>query len=277
MRFGRSRVSVLIVAGVMASADPVGAADLAGFDPRGGVVDVGASSNDAGTGSSGSGSTEASACTWRVVIADDNVRAIFGPGGERLFSDTGRWLQMECGGQVQVVDGQFALPEGGVVDIAALLAEAYSRLDPPAPSWAASPNGTTVPMVTQLPTWLWIEPGYWGGGFVARASTPSGRVWAEARATPVSASWEFGDGSSVECAAGAAFAAGSGVGTSPCTHTFRHSSAGTSGTSVAVTVTFSVDGVTSLGGTEALGDISRASAPVLVRVAEVQALETEGR
>lgn len=276
MRVVRCGLPVLILAAVGAWAQPAGAADMAGFGPRDGVVDVAASSNDPGAGGAGSGGGSASNCTWRVVIADDNARAIFGPSGERLFSDTGRWLQMECGGQVQAVDGQFALPEGGLVDVAALLAEAFSQLDPPVPAWSASPNGTTVPMVTQLPTWLWIDPGYWGGGFSARASTPSGRVWAEARATPVSASWEFGDGSAIECGAGAAFGAAS-TGSAACTHTFRHSSAGSSGTTIAVTVTFSVEGVTSLGGTEALGEVSRTAGPVLVRVAEVQALETEGR
>lgn len=277
MRLGGGGLPLLILALTVAAAAPAGAEDLAGFDPRGGVVDVGASTRAPGGESPSGGDGPASACTWRVVVADDNVRAIFGPEGDRLFSDTGRWLQLECNGQAQAVNGQFVVPEGGAVSIADLLEQAYNQLDPPLPVWSASPNGLTVAMVTQLPTWLWIDDGYWNGGFTARASTPSGRVWAEARVHPLSAVWEFGDGSTVRCKAGSAYAPGAGNGGSSCTHTFRHSSAGIPGISLEVTVAFAVEGVTSQGTTVALGELSRTSAPVVVQVAEIQAIETQGR
>ena len=132
-------------------------------------------------------------------------------------------------------------------------------------------------MVTQMPTWLWISDAYWSGPFVARASTSSGRVWAEARAHPVAVSWQPGDGSTISCGPGTPWQAGAGSAPSSCSHTYRHSSAGTSGLPLSVSVTFEVEGVTSLGSTVPVGQITRTSAAVLVQVTEIQAIETNGR
>jgi len=276
MRVGGRGLPLLIALTLLGIAAPAGAEDGAGFGVRDGVVDADAGSHTPGSGGSTSDGAP-SRCTWRVVIADDLTKGVFGPSGERLYSDTGRWLQKVCDGEVEIVDGLFVIPEGGSFAIADLLEQARRTLDPPAPTWSASPNGTTVPMVTQLPTWLWVNGDYWNGGFSARASTPSGRVWAEARATPTSALWQIGDGSTVSCGAGTAWQAGPQANSSDCTYTFRHSTAGTAGTPLSVSVTFDVAGVTSLGGTAELGALTRTSPPALVQVAEIQAIESNGR
>jgi hypothetical protein len=78
-----------------------------------------------------------------------------------------------------------------------------------------------------MPTWWWVEPGSWR---VLRQRTTAGPVWAEVTATPVSSTWDPGDGSQpLVCA---------GPGTSydrsrpeseqstDCAYTYRRSSAG---------------------------------------------------
>lgn len=279
MRVGGRRLPLLIASIVLAWAPTAGAAEGGGFGVRDNVVDVVATSGAPGSSGEGGGGGGGgpNPCVWRVVIADDASRGLFGPTGERLYSDTGRWLQYECNGQPQAVGGQFLVPEGGAFAIADLLDEAYNALDPAAPAWSASPNGTTVPMVTQMPTWLWIDDTYWGGAFSARASTPSGRVWAEARATPTATVWSPGDGTTVRCGAGYAWQPGARDGATSCSHTFKHSSAGRDGFPLTVTVSFEVQGITSLGTSVPLGPLSRTSAPVAVQVTEIQAIETTGR
>ncbi|MDW3220926.1 MAG: hypothetical protein R8F63_20170 [Acidimicrobiales bacterium] len=216
-------------------------------------------------------------CTYEVVIDDDLAVGVYGIDLERLYSDTGRWLRLTCDGEVVVVDGRFVVPEVDAFTIPDLLEQAMRTLDPPSPTWRASPDGVTVPMVAQLPTWLWVDTAYWNGTFTARAATPSGRMWAEAHAVPAAATWSPGDGSTVVCSGpGSQWTAANEE--PECSHTYRHSTAGTSGFRVTATVEFEVWGSTSLNPTAALlGTIARTAAPITVEVAEIQALETNGR
>jgi hypothetical protein len=218
----------------------------------------------------------ASGCTYEVVIQDDRARGVYELDGARTYSDTGRWLRKICDGAVVDVGGLFFFPEGSAYGATDVLADAINRLDPRPPLWGSSPDGVDVPMVTQMPTWLWVEPSYWNGSFVVRAESPSGRVWAEARAVPVSASWNVGNGTSVPCGGpGMPF---SETAESGCTHVFEHSTAGTAGVSLSVTVTFDVLGTTSENPTPvSVGQLSRTSPPVVVTVGEIQAIETGGR
>jgi hypothetical protein len=216
-------------------------------------------------------------CTWRLVMTDDLVRGVYSPDGIRAYSDTGRWFQRECDGEVVAVNGFFVVPEGGGFLIGDLLEQALDALDPAAPTWGAAPDGDQVPMVVQMPTWLWVDSAYWDGTFAARAVTPSGRMWAEARGHPATATWEPGDGAAVVCtSAGEPW--NDGAGSKPtCSHTYRHSTAASGPLALTVTVAFEVDGITSIDPNPVpLGSISRTSAPAAVTVGEIQAIETSG-
>ena len=217
-------------------------------------------------------------CTYEVVIEDDLAFAMYEVDGIRAYSDTGRWLRKICDGAVVAVGGSFEFPEGAGYTTPDLLQQAIDVLDPPEPGWNASPNGIDVAMVTQMPTFLWVETAYWDGTFAARVDTPSGRVWAEAQAIPASSMWSPGDGSTVGCAGGGEpWNPGTEAGGTACMHTYVRSTAGTIGAEMTVQVTFDVIGSTSTSGAVALGQISRTSTPVLVTVGEIQAIETNGR
>ena len=269
------RLSLLIVVASVSVAAPARAADEGEVGIHERVVRVAARATIPGVRVSGGADPDG--CVWQVVIEDDRL-PMYDTDGTGLFSDTGRWFQRMCNGQPVEVNGLFVVPEGGGFAIPDLAEQAFDALDPSEPVWSASPNGTTVAMLVQLPTWLWVEPGYWNAIFVARVATPSGRVWAEARARPTSATWDTGDGQSTSCDdGGTVWEPGSPATTISCSHTFRHSSAGTPGRPVTATVDFAVEGRTTTNPTVvAIGAISRTSPPLLVQVAEIQAIGTNG-
>jgi len=215
-------------------------------------------------------------CDYEVVIEDDIDMGIYEADGTRMYSDTGRWLRKSCGGVAVDVGGFLVFAEGEGYTTPDLLQQAIDVLDPPEPGWGASPDGVDVAMVTQLPTYLWVESAYWGGTFTARVETPTGRVWAEAVASPATSVWSPGDGSTVTCFGGEPWNSGMESAGAACAHTYQQSTAGTDGAPMSVTVVFEVEGTTSTGGTQALGQISRTSTPILVTVGEIQAIETSG-
>lgn len=212
-------------------------------------------------------------CVWIVLVQDDR-HPMYDGDGESLYSDTGRWFQKRCNDEPVEVGGRLVIPEGGGYSIPEMAEQARDLLDPAKPTWSASPNGTTVPMLVQSPTWLWVTPAYWNTNFTVRVETPSKRVWTAATATPTSTVWNPGDGTSTQCATGGArWEPGAAAG---CSHTFRHSSAGTAGRPMTVTVLFAVSGRSFVAPVPApVGTIERTSEPVLVQVAEIQALETK--
>jgi hypothetical protein len=218
-----------------------------------------------------------SECVYEVVIEDDLAFGVYEVDGTRMYSDTGRWLRKSCEGETIPVDGLFTFPEGDGFSTPDLLQQAIDVLDPPEPGWGASPDGVEVAMVTQLPTALWVDTAYWTGNFVARVETPSGRVWAEATAVPTSSKWTPGDGAVVTCVdGGQPWGPATTVDETACSHTYVRSTAGSPGYGMAVEVAFDVTGSTSTGGVQDLGQIFRSSAPVLVTVGEIQAIETSG-
>ena len=271
MRSGRIGLSVLIVVLLLAVAGPARAAD----ERPVGIVDdvVVVRARETLPGRSGR-SGEDPACAWEVLIEDDLVLGgVYSLDGERLYSDTGRWFQKNCGSGPVEINGVFVVPEGGGFTVPDLVAQALDALDPQLPTWKASPDGVGVPMVAQMPVWLWVDPGYWDGHFAARAETSSGRVWAEAVATPVSTVWHIGDGSTVGCQGGGEPFDGEASPT--CSHVFEHSTAGRGEFSVMATVTFDVLATSNLDPTPLLaGQISRTSAVAGVSVGEIQAVET---
>ncbi len=272
MRVVSRRLSLLTVAALLALSVPAGAADQGDVGIVDGTVRVVAIATIRGE----SWGTD-SDCTYEVVIEDDLAFGVYEVDGTRMYADTGRWLQKICEGAPVDVGGFFVFPEGAGYSTPDLMQQAIDALDPPTPGWDASPDGIDVAMVTQMPTFLWVDVAYWGGNFAARVETPSGRVWAEAQAIPVASAWSPGDGSTVGCTGGGEpWIPGSDVAAAACSHTYVRSTGRTAGAEMTVRVTFDVVGRTSTSGAEDLGQISRTSAPVLVTVGEIQAIETNG-
>ena len=161
-----------------------------------------------------------------------------------------------------------ALPGPGAL---AQLAVSYLRL--PDPVIRSSP-GPGTPQLTQLPVWLWIAPQAWQPQS-RTAQVPGESV--TATATPVSAAWDMGDGTTVTCQGpGTAYPGGNPAAASPtCGHTYDQSSAGQPGGAYKVTVTITWDitwqGTGGTGGT--LAPLQTAGTADF-QVAESQALNT---
>src|SRR3546814_14862888 len=100
--------------------------------------------------------------------------------------------------------------------------EALSSVSIDGPPIETSPSADRQ-LYTQVPTWLWLEPGWWEP---YEATARAGRVWSTVRATPVSATWDLGDGSTVPCSGpGKVWRSGMSERPSECTHTSRSSAA----------------------------------------------------
>lgn len=223
-----------------------------------------------GGGSGGSGPP----CEWRVIIEDDFEAAIYSLDTlEMQHSATGRWLQYWCEGIGAVdVNGYYIIPEGGLVDPAALAQEALESVEIAAPEIRTSPSEDGQ-LYVQLPTWLWIDAGWW---HTYTATANAGRVWSTVKARPVSVSWTTGDGGSVPCGGpGTPWSPGAPEDGSNCTHTYRHSSAEDGSYSLSAAVTFEVTWTSNIADGGTLETISRTST-VDVEVGEIQAIGTGG-
>jgi hypothetical protein len=164
----------------------------------------------------------------------------------------------------------------GVPDPAALAALARQTLGLPSPVIRSSPAQAAL-QLTNLPTWLWINPAEWAPRSKT-ATVPGESV--TATATPVSVTWHPGDGSTVTCqGAGTPYAsADNPAAASPdCGHTYTRSSAGQPGGAFHATVTVTWD-VTWQGAGGAGGVLPPlfTTAVAAFRVAESQALNTSG-
>jgi hypothetical protein len=163
------------------------------------------------------------------------------------------------------------LPAPGV-----LAALARQTLGLPSPVIRSSPAQNAL-QLTNLPTWLWINPAEWVPESKT-ATVPGESV--TATATPVSVTWHPGDGSTVTCqGAGTPYAsADNPAAASPsCGHTYTSSSAGQPGGAFQATATITWD-VTWQGAGGAGGVLPPlfTTAVAAFRVAESQALNTSG-
>jgi hypothetical protein len=164
----------------------------------------------------------------------------------------------------------------GVPDPAVLAALARQTLGLPSPVIRSSPAQNAL-QLTNLPTWLWINPAEWVPESKT-ATVPGESV--TATATPVSVTWHPGDGSTVTCqGAGTPYAsADNPASASPdCGHTYTSSSAGQPGGAFRATATITWD-VTWQGAGGAGGALPPlfTTAVAAFRVAESQALNTSG-
>ena len=163
------------------------------------------------------------------------------------------------------------LPAPGAL---AQLAVKYLRL--PDPVIRASPAPGAL-QLTRLPVWLWVAANAWQPQSKT-AQVPGESV--TATATPVSAAWSMGDGTTVTCKGpGTPYAAGDNpsAASPTCGYTYDQSSAGQPGGAYRVTVTITWDitwqGTGGAGG--ALAPLETVAAAQF-RVAESQALNTSG-
>jgi len=150
------------------------------------------------------------------------------------------------------------------------------RLVLPLPVIRSSPAPGSL-QLTRLPTWLWISPAMWAPRSKT-ADVPGESV--TATATPVSVTWNMGDGSAVICK-------GPGIpytsvyspsSPSPdCGHTYSRSSAGQPGGAYHVTATITWD-ITWAGTGGAGGALPplRTVAAAAFQVAESQAVDVSG-
>lgn len=118
--------------------------------------------------------------------------------------------------------------DGGepAVDPVAVANEARDSLRLPDPGIATSP-GADGPVLVQVPVWLWVEEDTWRPES-AEAAVPGGSV--SVTATPSTAKWSMGDGSTVSCEGpGVPFVVGRDdpAAASPeCGHTYTRASVG---------------------------------------------------
>jgi hypothetical protein len=156
----------------------------------------------------------------------------------------------------------------------AQLAVRYLRLPDPVIRSSPAPG---APQLTELPTWMWVAPAAW------RPESKTAQVPGEAvtaTATPVSASWQMGDGRTVTChGPGTPYSGGDNpAASSPtCGYTYTRSSAGQPSAAYHVTVTITWD-ITWAGPGGAGGVLPPlfTAAAAAMRVAESQAVDTAG-
>jgi hypothetical protein len=154
---------------------------------------------------------------------------------------------------------------------AVLAQEATGRLTLQVGGLQSSPPAGGEQLVN-LPTWVWLTR--WTA-VSAAAAVPGESVTATAH--PVSATWSFGDGSTVVCRGpGTPYQASDGAAAaSPtCGHTYRASSAGAPGGAFLVTVTVRWAITWTGGGKAGTEPALNATAHTQLRVAESQAINT---
>ncbi|MCZ7537385.1 MAG: hypothetical protein M5T61_16725 [Acidimicrobiia bacterium] len=245
-------------------------------DPTATAGDGTANPGGGGSGGGGGGGGEGPPCEWHVVIEDDFQMGIYDVDTlQTQHSATGRWLEYWCEGTGAVaVDGYFIVPEGGLVDPAALAQQALQSVQIAPPAIRTSPEESGR-LYVQIPTWLWIDSSWWQP---YTATAQAGRVWSTVTARPVSVTWGTGDGGSEVCRGpGVAWSPGVDEDASNCTHTYRRSSASAEGGTfdLSATVRFEITWTSNapFGGT--LPAITRTST-LDVEVGEIQAIGTRG-
>lgn len=238
--------------------------------------EIGAGARQVGTnpeGGGGSGGGE-NPCHYRLMD-EDGQRAAQGladggwgnPGGE----GPGAWYLGICdigNGQTTGTTVWLADPP---VDPAALAQEALDRTPIPTPEIRLNPPAGRD-QVVNVPTWMWLDPASWAP---VTASASAGVVTVTTTATPMSVSWDMGNGDVVVCdGPGTPYSPAAHDHASDCTYTYRRSSSRQPDGAYTLTVT-TTWGVswTAAGapGGGSLGTASRATTST-VRVAEIQAV-----
>src|SRR5262249_1522388 len=156
-------------------------------------------------------------------------------------------------------NGQFLIPQAAnvvAVDPQALARKALASIGIAPPVIRTSPSWGRQ-LYVQLPTWLWLDHSWWRS---YTATAKSGQTWSGASATPVSVTWQTGDGGRVTCnGPGTAWRPGVAESASGCIHTYRASSAGSRAGrfTLEATVQFEITWTSNASGGGTLPGISR--------------------
>jgi hypothetical protein len=152
------------------------------------VIDPGTAPIAAGPGAGGTADTGAGVtCSW--TAEGDQVA-----NPSLAESDGGTWYDVSCSDGSRVPIGVF-VPTGAsnapsaVMQAGALARSARNLLRLPTLQIRHNPQGYAQ---VGLSTWWWVDPVQWQP---LRQRTQAGPVWAEVTATPVSTTWDAGDGS----------------------------------------------------------------------------------
>jgi len=196
-------------------------------DGTGGTGGTGGSPVPSGpSGYGGSPAAGAPVCTSTILTLNNQL------GPPPGVTTPGSWYSITCtdasgnstSQTVWVSSGSPApAPSTPPVDPRSVALQAESSLSLPPPILNFSPSAAAV---VNLPTWLWIDPSIWHRYSV---SATVGSVTATATATPVSVTWDTGDGGSESCSGpGTAYqvAVPSSDQRTDCSHAYRTSSAG---------------------------------------------------
>jgi hypothetical protein len=222
------------------------------------------------TGSNSGGGADSDGCEYITVNPDLAPSGI----GERPSPDhvlIARACRGENAGSVTDFQWVEADEAGNLaIDPEVLAAQAVDRLELPKPTIAASPENFQL---VNLATWMWLEGDSWETQ-TASASVPGTTV--TARAVPVKAVWDMGDGNTKTC---------TGAGTpwtdsfdelasSPdCGYTYTRSSARTTSGEYTVSVTVTWNVTWSGGGESETVPGMTTTASVSWPVAESQSLQ----
>lgn len=207
---------------------------------------------------------------------------------DRVAADGGGYYWRKCGGQLAdpiVSTGHLGTyspagaPGGPPVDPAALAQQALQRTPLPAPAIAMAPGGD-IPLLVNLPTFLWIDGAQWRP---VSASASAGGVTSTVTAVPKRVVWEMGQGDVVVCnGPGVPYNRNLADDDQPpgnCRFTYPASSARSPDRTFTVTATIEYGVTWSASGAAGGGDlgISRRTSTTTVSVAEIQVLNTPFR
>lgn len=220
----------LLSLAVPTAAQPDDAAVVVEGDKFGGYVDTAITlpSKDTSTarpaGSVGShGDQNRVTCSW--IEDTEKAQSLWDWLG--AGDPDGTWYDVICSdGSIYIA--LYVPPASDSVPPAVVLAGSLARtianrLQLPEPRVGQNPAGQVL---VSLPTWWWVEPSSWR---VLRQRTAAGPVWAEVTATPVSSSWDPGDGAEPLLCSGPGVAYDrsrpESVQSTYCSYTYRRSTA----------------------------------------------------
>ena len=193
----------------------------------------------------------------------------FDPTGEYWWWGVICWRDGEAVGSYE-----FAVEVTPPVSPEVIRDRAAARIEPPAPSPEMSPP-LGRPTFVRVPTWLWLDPGYWQP---IEVSETRGLTTVTVRATPTHARWVMGDGGGVTCfGPGVEWMSGLSEDATDCSYTYVHSTYGRPGGRFAasVTVTWEFEWWINDVYQGVFGSLDL-STPFEVAVGEIQAVETGG-
>jgi len=240
-------------------------------------------------GSRGGGSSTPSYYTYNRQYLYGPCEPIPGvPDPGRLYRDmrtdtrTGETVEVGGGCERQSTPEPGAPASGGGAppppNPGALAVQALNRTPLPQPAIAMAPGGD-IPLLVNLPTFLWIDPAQWRP---VSASASAGGVTSTVTAVPQRVIWNMGQGDTVTCdGPGEPYVPSLPDDAQPseCQFTYPASSARSPDKTFTVTATVEWHVTWSASGAAGGGDlgISRRASTTTVQVAEIQVLNTAAR